>query len=287
MLAILGNIAGDRAILLGCEAAGASRNPGYVFLRTADCPEGEVVYFEGGPTTGGMYLKKEAVPINAYGVDYPQTYTARSLAPGIGAEQYDWVDFAVVTTNRALAVQLAQMAIDLASVGVTPFGVPMPYCGTEAPIGYALCDGRTLKIADCPALHAVIGGAFNTAPDANGNAYAAPAAGYFRLPDMRGRFVVGYNAADADYNVLGRAGGKKRHQLTAAELPAHTHPAPTGKFVTTTGGTTPGGAGEGSRNCLQAGTVTMSTDTGANTGGGASHENRPPYYTLNYIIRIK
>ena len=277
MLAILGNIAGDKAILLGCEptGGGASRNPGYLFVKTADYPDGEVVYFEGGSTAGGMYLKKETIAIAAYRVDYPQAYTVRSLAPGVGAEQYDWADFSAVATNRALAAQLGQLAIDLAAVGVTPLGVPMPFCGLAAPACYDLCDGQTLAIADYPALYAAIGSAFNTAPDANGNPYAAPAAGYFRLPDLRGRFIVGYNAADTDYNALGKAGGEKLHALTEQELPPHRHSL----FLQNSGTRFTGG---GSASELNSG----AGQTGS-TGGNEAHENRPPYYTLNYIIRIQ
>ena len=60
IISILGNIAGDKAILLGCEPeeGGTSRAAGYVFLRTQAHPEGEVLYWEGGNVAGGMYLKR-------------------------------------------------------------------------------------------------------------------------------------------------------------------------------------------------------------------------------------
>ena len=46
ILAVLGNIAGDKAVLLGCEPeqGGSARQPGYVFLRTREFPEGEILY---------------------------------------------------------------------------------------------------------------------------------------------------------------------------------------------------------------------------------------------------
>ena len=52
---IIGNLAGDKAILLGCTltGGGTQRSEGYVFLRTKDHPEGEVLYWEGGPISGG------------------------------------------------------------------------------------------------------------------------------------------------------------------------------------------------------------------------------------------
>ena len=80
---------------MGCEPEqnNSSRRAGYVFLRTKDFPEGEILYWEGGAVSAGMYLKQEAVPVTAQGYAYPQAYTTRSLAPGVGAENYRWEDF--------------------------------------------------------------------------------------------------------------------------------------------------------------------------------------------------
>jgi len=50
-----------------------------------------------------------------------------------------------------------------------------------------------------------------------------PASGSFRLPDLRSRFVVGYNVSDADYGSYGKVGGEKRHTLTVDEIPSHAH----------------------------------------------------------------
>ncbi len=42
VVSIIGNLAGDKAILLGCAltGGGTQRNEGYVFLRTKEHPEG-------------------------------------------------------------------------------------------------------------------------------------------------------------------------------------------------------------------------------------------------------
>lgn len=90
VVSIIGNLAGDKAILLGCAltGGGTQRNEGYVFLRTKEHPEGEVLYWEGGSISGGMYLKQAAIPVQAQGYEYPQAYVERSLAPGVGEENY-------------------------------------------------------------------------------------------------------------------------------------------------------------------------------------------------------
>ncbi len=86
VVSIIGNLAGDKAILLGCAltGGGTQRSEGYVFLRTKEHPEGEVLYWEGGSISGGMYLKQTTISVQAQGYEYPQAYVERSLAPGVG-----------------------------------------------------------------------------------------------------------------------------------------------------------------------------------------------------------
>ncbi|MDE3185291.1 MAG: hypothetical protein KGM16_17905 [Bacteroidota bacterium] len=126
---------------------------------------------------------------------------------------------------------------DLKPAGMVPKGIISMWSGAivDIPWGYALCDGT------------------------NGT------------PNLSGRFIVGYNATDTDYNAIGKSGGEKQHILTIAEMPAHTH-TQTG-IAAANSGTSGTGANNGTSN------------TGS-TGGGLAHENRPPYYTLAYIIKL-
>ena len=41
--------------------------------------------------------------------------------------------------------------------------------------------------------------------------------------DLRGRFVVGLNPADSDYNNIGKTGGLKEVSLSEAQMPSHSH----------------------------------------------------------------
>jgi len=84
-----------------------------------------------------------------------------------------------------------------------------------------------------------------------------------------GRMMVGYNAADSDFDALQETGGAKTHTLTIAEMPSHTHnrpkgwkPAPNDNDVDITGGNGVNIADN------------MVTDA---TGGGGAHNNMPPY----------
>jgi microcystin-dependent protein len=121
---------------------------------------------------------------------------------------------------------------------------------TAVPAGWALCDGN------------------------NGT------------PDLRGRFVVGYDGTNTDYNARAKTGGEKTHTLTTAEMPAHTHSVDdrfdsdsTSYYTGIYGGTDDEGSGDG----VDRGYRTVSTTS---TGSGGAHENRPPYFVLAYIMKL-
>lgn len=285
--AIIGNIAGDKVVLLGCELkpGKTERGAGYVFLRTTEYPHGEVIYWEGGSIANGMHVEKENIQVQAFGASY-DAYTSRWLAPGIGedGEGYNWSDFVDVKNMRELMKEIADLNAAIASVHKEtsePLGVVKMWAGTNTPDGYALCDGSALSKESYPELHETIGDVFNTARDRNGNRFETPGEGLFRLPDLRGRFIVGQSANDGDYNTIGRTGGEKVHTLTIAEMPIHSH-AFDGLDTDKTG------YGASSERATWIGESNdepaYSTET---TGGGEAHENRPPYYVLAYIMRVK
>ena len=97
-------------------------------------------------------------------------------------------------------------------------------------------------------------------------------------PDLRGRFVVGHHPNNNDYEI-NDTGGSESVTLTIAQMPSHKHDTTfDNKKYFPGGGSTSisfGGAGG-----YPADTFSMS-----NEGGGQSHENRPPYYALCYIMK--
>ena len=97
-------------------------------------------------------------------------------------------------------------------------------------------------------------------------------------PDLRGRFVVGHHPSNGDYDV-DDTGGAEDVTLTIAQIPSHKHDTTVDNsdLFPATGQKTIGFGGAGG---YPATTFTMS-----NTGGGQSHENRPPYYALCYIMK--
>lgn len=293
----LGNAVGDRAILYGCapEKNGAARAEGYVFLRTKDFPEGEVVYWEGGSIAGGMYLHQQTSAVSAQGFDFPQAYTERSLRPGVGSENYSWADFRQYKTVAQLEAGVAALTETLAKLAPPPLGIVEMWAGAKVPDGYALCEGQQLKITDYPELYAALGTAFNKAPNYAGTPPQSTTSGYFRLPDLRGRFIVGSSTVDADYGAYGKAGGEKRHTLVSDEMPSHSHSVDDYYYLEASAGKTVSGSvrlpdkytGMAMAPDMDNDYMSYATHDSKSVGKGAPHENRPPYYVLAYIMKTK
>jgi len=98
-------------------------------------------------------------------------------------------------------------------------------------------------------------------------------------PNLSSKFIVGYDAADVDYNAIGKTGGEKKHVLTVTEMPSHSHTIHFDEYAT---GDSANPGYDGGPNNYDS-NVDKSTSS---TGGNAAHENRPPYYTLAYIIKL-
>ncbi len=145
---------------------------------------------------------------------------------------------------------------------IVPAGTVLPYAGASAPTGYLMCDGSAVSRTTYAALFAAIGTAFGA-----GNGTTT-----FNVPDLRGRVPVGKNAGT--FSTLGATGGEETHQLTATEMPSHSHNI---RLNTGTGsGTAP--AQHGSNGS----TLNFSSDS---VGSDGAHNNLQPYQVLNYIIR--
>ncbi len=299
LVAAIGNIAGDKVILYGCEPKdnGIRRDPGYVFVRTIAYPQGEVLYWEGGNISGGMYVKTTDVTVSAQGYEYPQAYTKRTLAPGVGSENFKWTDFVKPRTSAELNAQIAELiqrqgTVETKVESAEPLGVIKMWAGKSLPTNYMFCDGSILKAEEYPELYEAIGDTFNTCNDKNGSAPSSVQSGSFCLPDLRGRFIVGrdikndknnrpeypeYN--DPDYTECGNTGGEKKHILTIEEMPKHSH-----NYTIYAKGSKDRQRLSGKRNNdSDTDDVRQTTEIGNNK----AHENRPPYYVLAYIIKVR
>lgn len=162
----------------------------------------------------------------------------------------------------------------LASGGTIPTGGIIMWSGAVSaiPTGWVLCDGSN------------------------------------STPDLRNRFVVGAGSTYA----VNATGGADSVTLSTANMPAHSHSFSASGTTNTEGDHTHGNvanplmndngrdgdAGSNSTGLNEADrlggttgaagshnhTFSVSGTTG-NTGSGTSHENRPPYYALAYIMK--
>ena len=95
-------------------------------------------------------------------------------------------------------------------------------------------------------------------------------------PDLRDRFIVGTGSSYS----LGNTGGANSVTLTVAQMPSHKHDTTIDNSLVhpSFGGVNFSNGG--------AGTYQGTTFTMSNQGGGQSHENRPPYYALMFIMKL-
>jgi microcystin-dependent protein len=203
--------------------------------------------------------------------------------------QAEWERRGAATTAAASAISAA-----------LPVGVISAYWGTTAPAGWLLCDGAAIPAA-YTTLIALVGA--NT-------------------PNLKGKVLVGLNAAETEFDALGETGGSKT--ATAAhthDLTNHTHSGTSGgqtanhshNAINVYGtsdtahghyiGGAPGNLGSAPQGAGVAASAAVATDgtsvdhthgftsgvPSSNTSGassvGAASGNLPPYATISYIIK--
>lgn len=97
-----------------------------------------------------------------------------------------------------------------------PVGTLQPYLGLVPPKGYLLCQGQLVSKTTYSKLYEICGNLFGEGTDTE-----------FRLPDLRGKTIVGFDEGDTLLNVIGEILGSKTHTHTSAEhshtIEGHTH----------------------------------------------------------------
>jgi microcystin-dependent protein len=214
--------------------------------------------------TTGQFLKKSS------GTDYETTWSTvagavyQPEAPVSPQNGDIWIDSdataSVLNTNDFLTKNDFELF-------TTPIGGVTTYAGSASPSSkWAICDGTAVSRTTYDVLFTRIGTTYGVGDGTT----------TFNLPNLKGRVVVGVDAAQTEFDALGETGGAKTHTLTTAEMPSHQHTfsrANEGPF-----GGIIGSNGHG-------GTIQETLSTSA-TGGSGAHNNLQPYIALNYLIRI-
>ena len=162
------------------------------------------------------------------------------------------------------------------------------FAGNFAPVGWALCQGQLLPIADNTALFNLIG-----------TTYGGDGKSTFALPDMRGRVPLSQGQGQRLSNyTMGQQVGVETVKLTPGQLASHGHSVlavnqpgstnvPSGNVLLAPLG---GQAGSGNFQVSAYGPPGAQTQLNANTvsatGGSQPHDNVQPYQSLNYCIAL-
>lgn len=187
-----------------------------------------------------------------------------------------------------------------------PIGSIIMYPKATPPnVKWQICEGQTLDNTLFPDLFSIIG-------------YSFGGAGVnFSLPDMRSKFIAGFNAGgSAEYQTIGNGGGANSVTLTAAQsgLVGHNHavtetPAGAHSHTFTLNARTPSGGGSninslwndnGDNAGVQAypgheGTTMSSAPNHdhnvtltpvVDTPASQAHENRPDFIVFPYMIKV-
>ncbi len=267
-MALLG---GTNYILSGCVDDGNGNiSAGLVVIN------GEILLFEAGIKKAKITIQQTSKALTAFGVEYPEAYLYRT-AKFSDTGEYNWYDFVQVLTNQQLQQRIASITGDIP--GTVKMWAGMT---SKIPTGYLLCDGKELQINDYIELWEVIGVSFG------GDGQSS-----FKLPNLSGKFIVGFDNTDPDYNEISsnKAGGKKNVKLEIDQIPAHTHVytddinANQAYPEIEAGFPRVAAAKQGKTSAESSGTGTAYYSS--KTGGNEEHENRPPYFVLAYIIKVK
>ncbi len=200
-------------------------------------------------------------------VTVPNTFTAGTTS---SAEQVK-ANFTAVKTT-----------VDDNFARVVPVGAMMPFAGATAPAGWLLCNGAAVsRTVTYASLFTAIGVAWGSGDGTT----------TFNLPDMRGRFARGVDAAagndpDAAARTASNAGGNAGDavgSLQADAFQGHNHIGGSGTYM----GTTAGGVTNYSQNSgINSWTTNGITDHASYGVARPSTESRPKNVGVNYIIKF-
>jgi microcystin-dependent protein len=152
--------------------------------------------------------------------------------------------------------------------------------GNFAPIGWALCEGQLLGIAQYSALFSILGTTFGGNGTTN-----------FALPDLRGRAPIGQGIGPGlTPFTLGQAGGTESVTLLVNQMPAHTHAVNANGDVadkSTVAGSLLANGTKPNYYSDQAVTTTMNPGMIGIAGGSQPFSILQPYMTVTFIIALQ
>ena len=246
----LGSMAGNKAIISGCEEVGNTITPGTVYIN------GELFPFEGGAKGDTVIIKEETNEVTFEDGFLRPLETIRTAAFGrsVPEKTFNWEDFQRVTNlqdlgkNKAENKALKELKDEVELLKKQKQSVP---------IGLIALWGK--PASEIPA-------------------------GWREYVNLRGRMPIGLDpdyskeitdSQDYALNQLLKQGGERSHKLTIEEMPSHSH----------TVEKIPGQINDvdrgGQISYFSMDDITSRTSSA--TGGDQPHNNMPPYRVVQFI----
>lgn len=252
----LGSMAGNKAIISGCEEIGNTITPGTVFIN------GELFPFEGGAKGDTVIIKEETNEVTFEDGFLRPLETIRTAAFGRSTPEktYNWEDFKRVYNlqylgeNKTDNTETEKLLKRIEKLEKQKQAVPI-------------------------GLVAIWGKPENEIPE-----------GWEEYTPMRGVMPIGHDpeyrkdendAEDYHLNTLKQKGGKRSHKLSVEEMPSHRH-----ETVNDASGSDRDSKGYGSAFTMDTDEIThnrrnlMSIEP---SGGDRPHNNMPPYRVVQFI----
>jgi microcystin-dependent protein len=196
-----------------------------------------------------------------------QNTTAQELKYDTGLS-YNATSDTLTTTNLIVGTKTI-------TTDGNPVGTILIWSTLTPPTNYLWCDGESYSTTTYAELFAIIAYTYGGS------------GGNFKVPEMRGRFPLGYGIGPEQTIPFYTYGGNASKTLSTAELPAHTHASgtltTTSSYLTTSGGATTLKDGSDATLYLR-NTITGST---ASTGSGNSFSILNPYSSVNFCIKYQ
>ena len=244
---------------------------------------------------------KETVVVSIQGTDYKGNTYSYEYSTFISTENYVWDAFKGTSGSEEYgSFSIGGRARDFEDsqrhekgnfdcymnpTFYTMAGEIKLWAGATIPNGWLVCDGSEISKTTYHNLYAAIGDLWGVASQMN----------LFKLPDLKGRTVVGFDPNDSDIEenfALGSYGGARgawKHNHTMASAGNHTHRVKYDANNSGSGsqdlyGTARSQLNSGGVEAAGAHTHTINADGSTNNQLPVNKANMPPYAVIKYII---